>query len=108
MIRNKTGGLLRLALHLLVKCSSSAVDCGDVAKYEKLVNLLGIHFQIRDDYMNLKSTDYTDLKGFAEDLTEVLVLIVGQVLLFNCVLYTEPPRHCAAVVEYSETKDAGC
>ena len=27
-------------------------------------------FQIRDDYMNLRSTQYTDNKGLCEDLTE--------------------------------------
>lgn len=35
-----------------------------------LVNLMGIIFQIRDDYMNLRSTTYSDNKGLCEDLTE--------------------------------------
>ena len=35
-----------------------------------LVNLIGLIFQIRDDYMNLSSTDYTNNKGLCEDLTE--------------------------------------
>ena len=35
-----------------------------------LVNLIGLIFQIRDDYMNLRSTDYTHNKGICEDLTE--------------------------------------
>ena len=35
-----------------------------------LVNLIGLIFQIRDDYMNLRSTDYTHNKGVCEDLTE--------------------------------------
>ena len=35
-----------------------------------LVNLIGLIFQIRDDYMNLHSTDYTHNKGLCEDLTE--------------------------------------
>jgi geranylgeranyl diphosphate synthase type 3 len=38
--------------------------------YVPLVNLISIYFQIRDDYMNLQSTEYADNKGFAEDLTE--------------------------------------
>ena len=35
-----------------------------------LVNLIGLIFQIRDDYMNLHSTEYTHNKGMCEDLTE--------------------------------------
>ncbi|KAI8909201.1 isoprenoid synthase domain-containing protein [Gorgonomyces haynaldii] len=63
MVRNKTGGLLRLAVHLLLAASTQPLD-----KYDDLVNALGMFFQIRDDYMNL--TEYSDAKGFAEDLTE--------------------------------------
>lgn len=36
----------------------------------KLVDLLGIIFQIRDDYQNLNSSIYSKNKGFCEDLTE--------------------------------------
>jgi geranylgeranyl diphosphate synthase type 3 len=35
-----------------------------------LVNLIGIIFQILDDYQNLSSPQYTDNKGLCEDLTE--------------------------------------
>lgn len=35
-----------------------------------LVNIIGLLFQIRDDYMNLSSTEYTENKGLCEDLTE--------------------------------------
>ena len=49
MVQNKTGGLLRLAVGLMQSCCPSDKD------YSKLVNLLGIHFQIRDDFMNLQS-----------------------------------------------------
>lgn len=38
--------------------------------YVPLVNLISLLFQIRDDYMNLQSTEYGDNKGFCEDLTE--------------------------------------
>lgn len=32
--------------------------------------MIGLIFQIRDDYMNLSSSDYTRNKGLCEDLTE--------------------------------------
>ena len=38
--------------------------------YVPLVNIIGALFQIRDDYLNLSSTEYTDNKGLCEDLTE--------------------------------------
>ena len=38
--------------------------------YVPLVNMIGLLFQIRDDYMNLSSTEYTENKGLCEDLTE--------------------------------------
>ncbi|KAI8884701.1 geranylgeranyl pyrophosphate synthase [Backusella circina FSU 941] len=64
MVNNKTSGLLRLAVRLMQAASESTVD------YTPLVNIIGIHFQVRDDYMNLQSTEYTHNKGFCEDLTE--------------------------------------
>jgi len=64
MVNNKTGGLLRLAVKLMMAKSSNNVD------YVPLVNLIGIYFQIRDDYMNLQSDQYAVNKGFAEDLSE--------------------------------------
>ncbi|OBZ85510.1 Geranylgeranyl pyrophosphate synthase [Choanephora cucurbitarum] len=64
MVNNKTSGLLRLAVRLMQAASQSEID------YTPLVNLIGIHFQVRDDYMNLQSTTYTNNKGFCEDLTE--------------------------------------
>jgi len=35
-----------------------------------LANLLGVYYQIRDDYSNLQSAEYSKKKGFAEDLSE--------------------------------------
>ncbi|KAL7317484.1 hypothetical protein PS15m_003838 [Mucor circinelloides] len=64
MVNNKTSGLLRLAVRLMQAASESDID------YTPLVNIIGIHFQVRDDYMNLQSTSYTNNKGFCEDLTE--------------------------------------
>ncbi|CAO3597065.1 unnamed protein product [Absidia cylindrospora] len=64
MVDNKTGGLLRLAVKLMQAASESETD------YTALVSKIGIHFQVRDDYMNLQSSTYADNKGFCEDLTE--------------------------------------
>jgi len=64
MVNNKTGGLFRIAIKLMMAESESDVD------YTPLVNLIGVLFQIRDDYMNLQSDEYTVNKSFAEDLTE--------------------------------------
>lgn len=64
MVGNKTGGLFRLGIQLMQAESSSGIDC------IPLVNLIGLIFQIRDDYMNLSSTEYSQNKGMYEDLTE--------------------------------------
>ncbi|KAG1464357.1 hypothetical protein G6F56_005099 [Rhizopus delemar] len=64
MVNNKTSGLLRLAVRLMQAASDSDID------YTPLVNIIGTHFQVRDDYMNLQSNTYTENKGFCEDLTE--------------------------------------
>ena len=64
MVGHKTGGLFRLAIKLMQAESESTKD------FVPLVNLLGIIFQIRDDYLNLWSSTYTDNKGLCEDLTE--------------------------------------
>lgn len=66
MVKDKTGGLLRVAIRLMMACATKNTD----VNYIPLVDLIGIHFQIRDDYMNLQSPMYTNNKGFAEDLTE--------------------------------------
>ncbi|KAF9449268.1 terpenoid synthase [Macrolepiota fuliginosa MF-IS2] len=66
MVNNKTGGLLRIGIRLMMACATENTDID----YIPLVNLIGIFFQIRDDLMNLQSTEYTTNKGFAEDLTE--------------------------------------
>lgn len=64
MVANKTGGLFSLAIQLMQAEATVQVD------FVPLVRLLGIIFQICDDYLNLKSTAYTDNKGLCEDLTE--------------------------------------
>ncbi|KAL7939816.1 geranylgeranyl pyrophosphate synthase [Trichoderma chlorosporum] len=64
MVGNKTGGLFRLGIKLMQAESGSAVDC------VPLVDIIGLIFQIRDDYMNLSSSEYSHNKGMCEDLTE--------------------------------------
>ncbi|KAB8211354.1 isoprenoid synthase domain-containing protein [Aspergillus parasiticus] len=64
MVGNKTGGLFRLAIKLMQAESATGKDC------VSLVNVLGLIFQICDDYLNLSNTTYTKNKGLCEDLTE--------------------------------------
>ncbi|CAD6500869.1 BgTH12-06574 [Blumeria graminis f. sp. triticale] len=64
MVGNKTGGLFRLAIKLMQAESKNLKDC------IPLVNLIGVIFQIRDDYQNLSSNEYSENKGLCEDLTE--------------------------------------
>lgn len=66
MVGNKTGGLFRLGIKLMQAESpvSPPLDC------VPLVNLIGLIFQIRDDYINLASGEYSQHKGICEDLTE--------------------------------------
>ncbi|KAH7148643.1 isoprenoid synthase domain-containing protein [Dactylonectria macrodidyma] len=64
MVGNKTGGLFRLGIKLMQAESASKMDC------VPLVNLVGLIFQIRDDFMNLSSKEYSNNKGMCEDLTE--------------------------------------
>ncbi|PLW24183.1 hypothetical protein PCASD_04467 [Puccinia coronata f. sp. avenae] len=65
MVKNKTGGLFRIAIKLMMAMS----PLREIPDYIPLVDLIGIIFQIRDDLLNLSSV-YTVNKGFCEDLTE--------------------------------------
>ncbi|GAB1309810.1 geranylgeranyl pyrophosphate synthetase [Madurella fahalii] len=64
MVGNKTGGLFRLGIKLMQAESCSLIDC------VPLVNILGLIFQIQDDYRNLFSKEYSQNKGTCEDITE--------------------------------------
>lgn len=64
MVGNKTGGLFRLGIKLMQAESRTDVDC------VPLIDIIGLIFQIRDDYMNLSSSEYSHNKGMCEDLTE--------------------------------------
>jgi len=64
MVLRKTGGLFGLAVRLMQIHSSCKLN------FAKVLELLGLWFQIRDDYANLKSDKYIAQKTFADDLTE--------------------------------------
>jgi geranylgeranyl diphosphate synthase type 3 len=71
MISNKTGGLLRLAVKLMQhSCEDNKKEEEKSDLYSTLVTTLGKLYQVRDDYINLKSVDYFRNKSFCEDLTE--------------------------------------
>lgn len=64
MTIRKTGGLFMLAIRLMQLFSKNKDD------YSKLTAILGLYFQIRDDYCNLSLKEYSENKSFCEDLTE--------------------------------------
>ncbi|CAL8300141.1 unnamed protein product [Merluccius merluccius] len=64
MVLQKTGGLFGLAVGLMQLFSSWGHDL------KPLLDTLGLFFQIRDDYANLRSREYSESKSFCEDLTE--------------------------------------
>ncbi|KAL2858986.1 isoprenoid synthase domain-containing protein [Aspergillus pseudodeflectus] len=67
MVDNKTGGLFRLMARLMEAESPSPITTPHLSR---LLTLIGRYYQIRDDYMNLTSADYTTKKGYCEDLDE--------------------------------------
>ena len=66
MVKDKTGGLFRLAVGLMQAFATTNKD----TDFTSLVNNLALYFQIRDDYINLADEEYMKSKSFCEDLTE--------------------------------------
>jgi geranylgeranyl diphosphate synthase type 3 len=66
MVKDKTGGLFRLAVGLMQAFATTNKD----TDFSSLVNNLALYFQIRDDYINLVDEEYMKIKTFCEDLTE--------------------------------------
>ncbi|XP_072940140.1 terpene synthase-like [Epargyreus clarus] len=64
MTMKKTGGLFMLAIRLMQLFSENKSD------FSKLSSILGLYFQIRDDYCNLCLQEYSENKSYCEDLTE--------------------------------------
>ncbi|EDU48658.1 geranylgeranyl pyrophosphate synthetase [Pyrenophora tritici-repentis Pt-1C-BFP] len=71
MVSKKTGGLFRLIVRLLLDSSESKAPKGNLhTDMGHLAGLIGIQYQIRDDYQNLYCRDYGVQKGFCQDLDE--------------------------------------
>lgn len=66
MVKDKTGGLFRLAVGLMQAFATTNKD----TDFTTLVDNLALYFQIRDDYINLADEEYMKSKSFCEDLTE--------------------------------------
>lgn len=64
MTIRKTGGLFMMAIRLMQLFSDNKKD------FARLTAILGLYFQIRDDYCNLAMKEYAENKSFCEDLTE--------------------------------------
>ncbi|TDZ39338.1 Fusicoccadiene synthase [Colletotrichum trifolii] len=70
MVDSKTGAMFRLLTRLMFHARSVVASDQVAELLNGLCRLLGRFFQIRDDFMNLNSSEYSDLKGFCEDLDE--------------------------------------
>jgi len=75
MTIRKTGGLFNLAVKMMQLFATPSDNQSDskettTDRYVNLTALIGLYFQVRDDYANLKMDEYTANKSFAEDLTE--------------------------------------
>jgi geranylgeranyl pyrophosphate synthase len=68
MVDGKTGALFKMLVHLMQSVSS--LKRFPVADLDRFTLLLGRWYQIRDDYQNLQDPEYTEQKGFCEDLDE--------------------------------------
>lgn len=67
MIDLKTGGLFRMLVRMMQALSprpNTAFVC------DALVSMVSRFFQVRDDYLNLNSREYSNQKGWCEDLDE--------------------------------------
>lgn len=73
MVDQKTGAMIQLLVGLMNEQRTQKPKVGadkDSDALLRFARLFGRYFQVRDDYMNLTSIDYHNLKGLAEDLDE--------------------------------------
>ncbi|OLN98000.1 Ophiobolin F synthase 2 [Colletotrichum chlorophyti] len=67
MIDLKTGGLFRMLVRMMQALSPRS---GTEFVCDALVSMVSRFFQVRDDYLNLNSREYSNQKGWCEDLDE--------------------------------------
>ncbi|KAH8786022.1 fusicoccadiene synthase [Diaporthe sp. PMI_573] len=92
MVDQKTGQLFLIATDLMLDAAEDAEPRPELQSLvHRLTTLLGRCFQIRDDYQNLVSADYTKQKGFCEDLDE------GKWSLPLIHLFQAEPSHMAVL-----------
>lgn len=103
MVKNKTGGLFRLLVKLLALFSDGDFD---LSRLIALANLLGIIYQIRDDYLNLVDQRYSEMKGMAgEDLVEGKLSLPVLYSLYNST-EKSPVHEVLLDLETSEERQA--
>lgn len=86
MIDLKTGGLFRMLVRMMQALSprpSTEFVCDD------LVSMVSRFFQVRDDYLNLNSREYSNQKGWCEDLDEGKFSYLIIHCLENCPKYVD-------------------
>ena len=66
MVDQKTGCMFEMLLLLMAAKSRHVKE----QSFNSFIRIFGRYFQVRDDYMNLTSTEYTQGKGWCEDLDE--------------------------------------
>ena len=66
MVDKKTGAMFSMIVRLL-KTASPLYSTYD---FNPLTQMVGRFFQVRDDYMNLQGKEYSEQKGFCEDIDE--------------------------------------
>lgn len=66
MVDKKTGAMFGMIVRLL-KTASPLYSTYD---FNPVTQMVGHFFQVRDDHMNLQGKEYSEQKGFCEDLDE--------------------------------------
>lgn len=69
MVDGKTGAMFKMIVHMMAGLTPTP-SAWPLPKLDRLTELLGRWFQVRDDYQNLRDEMYTEQKGFCEDLDE--------------------------------------